>query len=377
MKIVVAMDSFKGCMSSNQANETVKHAIQAISKHHEVSCFTMGDGGEGSVDAFVSACNGVYVHVQARDAYFQNIDASYGLIDQGKTAVIEVASVIGLNMRERSERKPLYTTSYGVGQLMLDAKGRGVKKIILALGGSSTNDGGMGMLTALGAKFYNDKREYLKSSAKSLGQVARIDLRKFDALEGIEVIAACDVKNTLVGEHGATYTFGKQKGLFPNQIKKIDRDMTSYANVWHKLGYDISSFEGSGAAGGIGGALALVHAHFESGFQLLRTYTTIDEQIQEADLVITGEGQSDYQTMFGKVPAGVVGVANEYNKPCICVSGALGKDYETLYELGFIGIYSTSDRAMSFASALAQAKEKLYSCVYSIIKTIDYWEARK
>ncbi len=371
------MDSFKGCMSSDQANQTVKDAIVDIQHSHQVACFTMGDGGEGSVDAFVSACNGRYVQVQVRDAYFQNITASYGLIDQGKTAVIEVASVIGLNMRDRAQRKPLYTTSYGVGQLMLDAKAKGVKKIILALGGSSTNDGGMGMLNALGAKFYNSNNEYLKSNAKSLGQVERIDLRKFDQLKGIDIIAACDVKNTLVGEHGATYTFGKQKGLFPNQIKKVDKDMQHYANIWSQKGYDISSFEGSGAAGGIGGALALVDAHFQSGFELLRVHTNLDETIKTCDLVITGEGQSDYQTMFGKVPAGVVGVANTYQKPCLCISGALGKDYEKLYELGFIGIYSTADRAMSFAAALEQAKEKLYACVYSIMKTIDYWEEKR
>lgn len=373
MKIAVACDSYKGCMSSSKVNQIIEQAIHDVDDTYEVVTFVMGDGGEGTTAAFVDACDGEMVTIKVKDAYFRPIEATYGLIDDGKTAVIEVASCIGLNMYDREKRKPMHATSFGVGELLLDASKRNVKKIILGLGGSSTNDGGMGMLQALGAKFYDEEKNYLKSNAGQLKKIHRIDIKKFKFLKDIEIIAACDVKNTLLGENGATYVFGKQKGLYPNQIKKLDIAMKDYADKFKDLGYDIASHEGSGAAGGIGGALALLDAHFMSGLELLRSYNHMDNAIATCDLIITGEGQSDAQTLYGKVPVGVLDIANKFNKPCICISGALGVEYNKLYDLGFIGIYSVADRAMSFEQALKLAPDKLYACAYTVMKTVHYF----
>ena len=373
MKIAVACDSYKGCMNSYKVNHIIKQAIKDVNPTYEVVTFTMGDGGEGTTAAFVEACKGKWVYLKVKDSYFREVKVAYGLIDNGETAVIEVASCIGLNMYSREKRKPMYATSFGVGELLLDASKRKVKKIILGLGGSATNDGGMGMLQALGAKFYDKKDKYLKSNAGQLKEIQRIDLSKFRFLNNIEIVVACDVKNTLLGETGATQVFGKQKGLYPNQIKKLELAMKQYAEKFKELGYDIASHEGSGAAGGIGGALALLDATFINGLELLCSYNRMDEVIKDCDLVITGEGQSDAQTLYGKVPIGILEITNKVQKPCICISGALGVEYNKLYDLGFIGIYSVADRAMSFEQALTLAPDKLYACTYSVMKTIRYF----
>ena len=192
------------------------------------------------------------------------------------------------------------------------------------------------------------------------------------------MIAACDVKNHLLGENGATYVFGKQKGFFPNQIRKIDLGMENFRNqVRRYLHVDIDSFEGGGAAGGIGAVLiGILHATMIPGIELLLSFSDMEEQVKDCDLVITGEGQSDRQTMFGKVPVGILKVANRYEKPCICISGALGIGYQELYDLGFIGIYSIADRAMTFQQALDHAPEKLTATTYGIMKTVMYYMNR-
>lgn len=373
MKIFIACDSYKGCLSSFEVNEIIGNAAKAVNATTDVVNFCIGDGGEGTSEAFVRGCGGQMVTQLVRDAYYRPIEASYGVIEEGKTAVIEVAACIGLNKYEREQRHPLYATSYGVGELLLDASKRNVKKIILGLGGSSTNDGGMGMLQALGVKFYDSNGKHVRSGAGSLKDIHRIDITKLNRLRGIEIVVACDVKNKLLGVDGATYVFGKQKGLYPNQIKKVDKAMEHYVQLFQALGYDIATHEGSGAAGGIGSVLSLFDATFESGLALLWEYANMDEQLEACDLVITGEGQSDLQTLYGKVPFGMITLANKFQKPCICISGALGVEYNKLYDLGFIGIYSIADRAMSFAQALEYAPEKLYACAYSVLKTIDYY----
>lgn len=378
MKVLVACDSFKGCMSSNKANQCIKKGIKKVNKNNEVYTYSIGDGGEGTMRAFHESMNGKLISCKVKDAYFKDIDVEYTLIEQGKTAVIDVASVIGLNQYERDERRPLYATSYGVGQLLLDAKNRKVKRIIIGLGGSSTNDGGMGLLNAIGVRFYDANHEYLKTSAFSLNQVKYVDFKPMINFDNIEIIVASDVKNKLLGKDGATYAFGKQKGLKPNQIRGVEQGMKNYADCFKYKGYDLNNIIGGGAAGGIGAVLcAVLKGKIQSGLELLFKYNHIEDKIKEVDLVITGEGQSDYQTAFGKAPVGVLNLAKKYNKPCLCISGALGIDYEKLYDEGFIGIFSIADRAMSFKQALACAPEKLEQTTYSIIKLITYYEEEK
>ncbi len=378
MKIVVACDSFKGCMSSQEAAMHVKKGIHAFDPNIEVLDYVIADGGEGSVEAFAKTCNGEMVQAATTDAYGRKITAEYAIIENGKTAVIEVANIIGLSMTPKEKRTPFFGSSFGVGTVMLDALHHGCKKMIIALGGSATNDGGMGLLQALGCRFYDSYHKYLSPQAVNLDKIKYIDFNRLNKLEDIELIAACDVKNHLLGENGATYVFGKQKGFYPNQIKQVDAGMHNYRDqICRYLNIDIDAYEGGGAAGGIGSVLiGILHAKMIPGIELLFQYSDMEAAVQDCDLVITGEGQSDRQTMFGKVPVGVLQIANRYNKPTLCISGALGLGYQELYQLGFVGIFSIADRAMSFQQALDQAGEKMEAAVYTIMRTIVTMQGR-
>lgn len=375
MKVVIACDSYKGCMTSREVANRMEAGIHQVKSDIETISYVIGDGGEGSVEAFHETCHGVKQPVSTTDAYGKKIQSEYTIIDNGNTAVIEVANIIGLNMHEREKRAPFFGSSFGVGTVILDAVEKGCKKIIIGLGGSGTNDGGMGLLQSLGTRFYDVSHKYLSPQAMNLEKVRYIDFNRMNYLKDIELIAACDVKNCLLGEEGATFVFGKQKGFFPNQIKKIDAGMHNYRDqILRYTNIDINTFEGGGAAGGIGAILiGILHAKMVPGIELLLSYSDMEEHVKNCDLVITGEGQSDKQTMFGKVPVGILKVANKYNKPCICISGALGIGYQDLYDLGFIGIYSIADRAMTFQQALDNAPEKLEATTYCVMKTISYF----
>lgn len=372
MKVVIACDSYKGCMTSREVANRIEEGIHRVKADIETISYVIGDGGEGSVEAFHETCQGKKQLVSTTDSYGKRIQSEYTIIENGRTAVIEVANIIGLSMHEREKRAPFFGSSYGVGTVLLDAVSRGCKKIIIGLGGSGTNDGGMGLLQSLGTRFYDTAHKYLSPQAMNLEKIRYIDFNRMHYLKDIELIAACDVKNVLLGEEGATYIFGKQKGFFPNQIRKIDAGMQNYRDqVKRYTSIDINSFVGGGAAGGIGAVLiGILGARMIPGIELLLSYSDMEENVKNCDLVITGEGQSDKQTMFGKVPVGILKIANNYNKPCICISGALGIGYQELYDLGFIGIYSISDRAMTFQQALENAPEKLEHTAYAIMKTI-------
>lgn len=377
MKIVIAADSYKGCLTSKEVSNCMERGIHLVDSSIQVKKFLVGDGGEGTMEAFLDAGNGRYEEIIVHDAYRKKIKAKYGLIDEGKTAIIEVSSIVGLNMVEKSQRAPLYASSYGVGEMLLDAKAKGCTKIILALGGSCTNDGGMGLLEACGAKFYDQEGRRLQGMAIHLEKIHTIYLKSLKSFDGIECIAACDVKNYLLGKQGATYIFGKQKGLYPNQIKRVEKGMCNYHEKMKAQGIDLNANEGSGAAGGMGAVfISLFKAKMQSGIELLFSYNHIEDEIKNCDLVITGEGQTDKQTRYGKVAMGVVKLANQFGVPCICISGALGLEYNKLYDMGFIGIYSISDRAMSFQCALDNASEKLIACTYSVVKTIHYFHQK-
>lgn len=378
MKVVVACDSFKGCLKSEEVAYHVEQGLHRFDERIDVASYVIGDGGEGSAEAFAKTCNGWMVTAPATDAYGKKIIAEYALIENGQTAVIEVAAIIGLSMTPKERRTPYFGSSFGVGTVILDAVNRGCKKIILALGGSATNDGGMGLLQALGCRFYDNRHKYLSPQAINLDKIKYIDFNRLNRLDGIELIAACDVKNHLLGDKGATYVFGKQKGFYPNQMKQVEAGMCNYRDqIQRYLNINIDAYEGAGAAGGIGAVLiGILNAKMIPGLELLFQYSDIDQAIQDCDLVITGEGQSDRQTMFGKVPVGILQMANRYQKPTLCISGALGLGYQELYELGFIGIFSIADRAMSFQQALDQAGEKMEAAVYTIIKTIVSMQGR-
>lgn len=378
MKIVIACDSYKGCLSSEEVSNTMEKAIHQVDPDIHVDKFLTGDGGEGTMQAFVKTCGGYYVEVKCKDTYGRIIKTRYALIDKGETAIVEVASILGLNMYQREKRVPFYSSSYGVGQVLSAVLQRGCKKIILSLGGSGNADGGMGLLEALGMEFYDIHNRKLKGMTLNLEKIARINPEHLLDFSKVECIAAYDVKNYLLGEEGATFLYGKQKGLFPNQIKRVEKGMINYCEKMKEIGYDLDSYESGGACGGISAvSQAVLKAKSINGLDLLFSFNKIEDYIKDCDLVITGEGQSDNQTIYGKVPAGVVAVANKYQKPCICISGALGLKYRELYELGFIGIYSVADRAMTFHQAIEGARDKLEAATYGIMKTIMYFKTKE
>lgn len=375
MKIFIACDSYKGCMSSKKVKAQIESGIHQFDPNIETVSYAIGDGGEGTVEAFHDVCGGHLHTAMTTNAYGKKIECSYVILEDQTTAVIEVANIIGLQMTPREKRMPFLGSSFGVGTVILDAINQGCKRIIVGLGGSATNDGGMGILQCLGARFYDEHHKYLSPQAMNLEKIRYIDFNRLNKLEEIELIAACDVSNHLLGKEGATYVFGKQKGLYPNQIQKLDRAMQHYQNqIMRYTKVDLNTFDGGGAAGGIGAVLiGLLGAKMQPGVELLMEYSDMETQIQSCDLVITGEGQSDRQTLYGKVPMGILKLATKYQKPTLCISGALGIGYQELYQEGFIGIFSIADRAMTFEQALKDAPQKLEAMTFSLMKTIGYF----
>lgn len=371
MKIVVACDSFKGCMTSKEANEAIKRGILKSNEKHTVICIPMADGGEGTAHVLGECLKAQKRTVLTLDAYGKKVQASY-YITQDQVAIMDVASCIGLSMVEKALRNPFVVNSRGVGILMKDAIAQGCKQLIIGLGGSSTNDGGMGILQEFGVEFYNAHMHVLKANPYGLKQMTYINKKKFKKPE-VDILLACDVNIHLLGENGTTYFFGKQKGFYHSQMKEVDSWMKNYSDCINRTFHvDMNSFESGGCAGGIGACLMAVFGakHF-SGAQLVAQKSNLKEEIENCDLVITGEGQTDRQTEYGKVPFEVLQIANACKKPVICLSGALGIGYQKLYDYGMAGIFSGSDRAMTFQAAIEQAEEKMENCAYSIIHLID------
>lgn len=373
MKIIVACDSFKGCMSSKEVEESIKNGILKANCEHEVLTFPMADGGEGTAMVFCEIIKGKTTEVLTVDAYGKNMFTNYCISQDGELAIMDVASCIGLNMTPKEKRNPMIASSRGVGIMMKDAITRGCKKIIIGLGGSATNDGGMGILSEFGIRFYNSKRELLVPSVYALTQIAFVDKRYARLPKGIEIICACDVKNHLLGRDGATYIFGKQKGIYLNQMNEVEKGMTHYCSKLKQTFHvNVNEFEGSGAAGGIGSVLlGVMKAKMVPGIDLVVEYSGLKEHLQNADLVITGEGQTDAQTLYGKLPLGIAHLARAYNVPCICLSGALGLGYQDMYDEGMIGIFSSADRAMTFQMALQTGNEKLEALAFNLTKFMD------
>lgn len=373
MKILVACDSFKGCMSSKEVCENIKKGILRANSNHEVHTFPVADGGEGTSDVFCDLVNGERIYAHTVDAYGKRIQTHYCISKDHSLAIMDVASCIGLNMTPREKRNPMVATSRGVGILMKDAIGKGCKKLIIGLGGSATNDGGIGILSEFGVRFYDAKRELLNPNVYSLNKIAFIDKRNANIPKNVEIIVACDVKNHLLGKQGATYIFGKQKGIYLNQMEEIEQSMKHYRDkLIQTFHVDVDAFDGSGAAGGIGSVLlGIFHAEMKSGIDLVLEYSDLKNHLQDADLMITGEGQTDAQTIFGKLPMGISRLAKEHGIPCVCLSGALGVGYEELYNEGMIGIFSSADRAMTFQTALQTGNVKLEALAFNLTKFMD------
>ncbi len=359
-KVVVAVDSFKGSLSSREVADAVREGVLEVFPEAVVVGVTVADGGEGTVETILENIEGKLVAVFAHNPLGRLIEASYGIIDQGTTAVIEVASACGLTLLSDEERNPLEASTYGLGEMIADALKRGCRKFIIGLGGSATNDAGMGMLCALGYKFYDSEGGVLKGCGSALAKIASIDDSEvMPEVVDSEFIAACDIDNPLYGSLGAAYVFAPQKGADEAMVELLDKGLQNFARVVCEFcGKEISEIPGAGAAGGLGGSLAgLLSAEIVSGIEVVLDAINFDRTISGADLVITGEGKIDAQTARGKAPLGILKRAKSQGIKVIALGG-LVEDCPEVERLGFDAILQTTPPEMPLSTALNPAIAK-------------------
>ncbi|MBT2658801.1 glycerate kinase [Bacillus sp. ISL-18] len=373
MKFVLAPDSFKESMTAKNAALAMERGIRNVFPDAECVIVPMADGGEGTVESLVSMTNGEIIKTEVLGPLGKKVIAEYGLLGEGQTAVIEMASASGLELLKPEERNPLLTTTYGTGQLIKHALDKGVSRFLIGIGGSATNDGGAGMLQALGISFKDENGEELSLGGGALGRLHTIDLSGLDGrMKDVKIDVACDVTNPLIGENGASAIFGPQKGATPEVVSLLDENLAHYAEVMKaQLNKDIAHMEGAGAAGGLGaGLMAFLNARLRKGVDLVIEYTGLEERIQGADYVFTGEGSIDGQTLFGKTPFGVATIARKYSIPVIAFAGRIGKGVEPLYENGFTAIIGILTEVNSLEDALKSGETNIEFAAENICRVL-------
>lgn len=375
MKIILAPDSFKGNLTSLQVATAFEKGIKRVLPDAECVKLPMADGGEGTVQSLVDATGGRFIRKRVTGPAGNPVVARYGLLTGGETAVIEMAEASGLPLVSGKQKNPLTTTTYGTGELMLDAAGRGAKKIILGLGGSATNDGGVGMAQALGVKFLNqsDNEITQHGCGGMLSKIKKIDMQGLNPLiKKVKLVAASDVNNPLCGKQGAAYVFGPQKGATPAMVKTLNANLRHLANVINKdLKKNIIKLKGAGAAGGLGaGLVAFVRAGMKSGIEIVLEATNIQQHLEGADLVITGEGRVDFQTAFGKTPSGVAKAARKFKVPTIAIGGGITDDARRVFAYGIDGLESACARDLSLEEAIAHSRAHLANAAERVLRLV-------
>lgn len=353
-KAVLAIDSFKGCLTSAEAEAAAAEGVHAALPECEVIRIPVADGGEGILDVLIAATHGKSISVQAHGPLMELREARYGISGDGQTAFIEMAAISGLPLVAPEKRNPMQTTTFGTGELIRDALQRGCRHFIIGLGGSATNDAGLGMLRALGFRFPDKTGNVSGYGGQMMGKVDSIDTSSVHPLlSGCTFTAACDVRNPFYGTDGAAYVFAPQKGADAAMIEALDAGMRHLAAViFRTTGKDISSCPGAGAAGGMGGSLsAFLNAELKPGIQLLLEMQNFAEQIKDADLIITGEGKSDRQTVMGKVPYGILTEARKQHIPVVLIAGGI-EDTDILTRAGFHGIFSITPSPVVLEQAM-------------------------
>ena len=373
MKFVLAPDSFKESMTSMEACLAMERGIKKVFEDAECIKVPMADGGEGTVDALVNATDGEFVEVEVTDPLGRRINARYGILGDGNTAVIEMAKASGIELIKREERNPYITTTYGTGELIKDAVNRGIKHILIGIGGSATNDAGAGMLQALGVKLLDSEKQEIPFGGASLEKVEYIEKGNIDELlKDVTIEVACDVTNPLVGENGASHIFGPQKGATPEMVEVLDNNLRHFASkVNEVLGIDIANAAGSGAAGGLGGALlAFLDAELKSGIDLVIKYTNLEDKVKDCDYVFTGEGAIDGQTIFGKTPMGVLKVGNKHNIPVMAFAGKVDPESSNLYDEGMNSIHCIMRGVENLDDALKNGSSNLERTTESVVRIL-------
>ena len=374
MKFVLAPDSFKESMTAKEVCQAMENGIRKVLPDAKIISVPMSDGGEGTMDSLIDATNGQKYAVKVTEPLGTPVTAHYGILGDQKTAIIEMAEASGLSYVPQDKRTPATikkTTTFGTGELINAALKHDVTRVIIGLGGSSTNDGGSGMAQAIGVKFFdhNDHEITQKLGGGDLKQITRIDTIDINPkIKKTKFLLASDVTNPLTGTNGASYVFGPQKGADQATAKELDENLSHYAKI---IGQNIAQTPGSGAAGGLGaGLLAFTHAKIYPGVKLVANEVHLAEEIKEADYVFTGEGGTDFQTQFGKTPYGVAQIAKKYDVPVISLAGYIGKGIDHLYDKGFTAIFGILAKAENIDQALKDGPQNVERTTENVVRLI-------
>lgn len=374
--IVVAIDSFKGSLSSLEAGEAIRTGILKVIPEAEVQVRPLADGGEGTVEALARGMGGKLETVQVTGPLGERVNCVYGIIEESKTAIVEMSGAAGITLILPEDRNPLHTTTYGVGEVIKDAISKGCRHFIVGIGGSATNDGGVGMLQALGYGMLDKEGNQVAFGAKGVKEIAMItDEQVIPELKECSFRVACDVTNPLCGENGCSAIFGPQKGATPEMVKDMDEWLNGYAkHTFEKYKSADATYPGTGAAGGLGFAfLAYTNAVLESGIQIILEETKLESYVKEADLVVTGEGQLDGQTIFGKAPIGVAKIAKKYDKPVIAFAGAVTEDASACNAHGIDAFFPILRKVQTLQEVMEpqQAKENMIAAVEQVFRLMN------
>ncbi|ACB84456.1 glycerate kinase [Natranaerobius thermophilus] len=371
-KVILAPDSYKNCLEAKDVATAMERGVHRYNKNLETIKLPLSDGGEGLIKSLVYATDGELYSQKVTGPLGYEVTACWGLLGDNETAVIEMAEAAGLQLVTKENLDPKITTTYGTGELIKDALNTGCSKLIIGIGGSATNDGGVGMAQALGIEFFDDKGKPLKYGGQELLKLSEIDLSGMDPkLHDIDIRVACDVTNPLIGPQGASQIFGPQKGGQSKDIELLDNALSHFHDIIEKeLNKDVKDIPGSGAAGGMGaGLIAFMGAELKSGIDLVMEVLNFENQIKDADIVITGEGSFDSQTLFGKVPHGVAKKAKKHKIPTFVVAGNIKEDLQEFHHHGITGYFSIIPGPIDEDQAFDRAEELLENTTHQIIRT--------
>ncbi|MBB6731834.1 glycerate kinase [Cohnella zeiphila] len=371
MKIVLAPDSYKGSLSAIEACRAMEEGIRRALPDADIVAVPMADGGEGTAQSLVDAMGGRFREATVANPLGEPVLAKYGILEDGSTAVIEMAEASGLTLIPEAGRNPLLTTTFGTGQLIADALAQGCRRFVICLGGSATNDGGAGMVQALGGRLLDERGEELPYGGGYLDRLRELDVSGMDPrLKECEFSVACDVDNPLCGPRGASVVYGPQKGATPEMVDALDRNLEIWGRmIESKLGVPVLDAPGAGAAGGLGAAvLAFLNGELRRGIELVVDAGRLAEKVQGASLVLTGEGRSDFQTAMGKTPYGVALTARAQGVPVVLISGSIGPGIEALYEHGVTSVFSAANGPMRLEEAMANAYGLLADSAERVIR---------
>jgi glycerate 2-kinase len=371
VRILVAPDSFKGSLTAVQAGEIIKAAFCEEIPNVVVEVTPMADGGEGTLDAILAATKGTVIDTEVTGPMGEKVTSRYGIIDSTQTAVIETANIAGLTMVPSGKKDPMQTTSYGIGETILEAIQKGARDFIIGLGGSATNDGGLGMLMALGGKFYAANGKPVAPVAASLLQIKGVDLSGLNpALHNCTIKIASDVQNPLCGESGASYIFGPQKGATQEEIVLLDKGLKNFADLMESVSkQNLQQTPGAGAAGGLGFGFLTIGGKINSGAKIIAEKIGLEAKIKKSDWVITGEGKSDNQTVFGKAPYFIASLAKKHGIKAVLISGSLDSGYEKLLNY-FVSCHSIITHPITLEEAMSNSKKYLYGCARNVARLI-------